>query len=41
MEMFHETAGYKQLESEKPPRFSVVAETDKSGMLDPMSRREE
>jgi len=41
MEMFHETAGYEQLESEKPPRFSVVAETDKSGMLDPMGRREE
>ncbi len=40
MEMFHETAGYEQLESEKPPRFSVVAETGKSGMLDPMGRRE-
>jgi len=41
MEMFHETAGYEKLESEKPPSFSVVAESGKSGMLDPTDRREE
>jgi len=41
MEMFHKTAGYEKLESGKPPSFSVVAESGKSGMLDPTDRREE